>query len=184
MFIASCSACTFVLAYNSIWFCRSCISFRSRGTRERILISFNRREKLRFFCEDCKLAAFLLRYFSGALGLVFVYIDSSPLGLLSTLGTRGFSRVRREFSVSAKGRGHERRSREKNLWHGAVLFTVPVDLWAFLLDYIYANQIGCLTWTNILSRAGLFLSTNCSVCPSGGRWEPISRLVQNLDQLI
>ena len=31
-----------------------------------------------------------------------------------TLGTRGFYRVRR--------------SREKNLWHGAVLFTVPVDL--------------------------------------------------------
>ena len=33
------------------------------------------------------------------------------------------------------------RSREKNLWHGAVLFTVPGDLWAFLSDYIYANQI-------------------------------------------
>ena len=31
-----------------------------------------------------------------------------------TLGIRGFSRVRR--------------SRERNLWHGAVLFTVPVDL--------------------------------------------------------
>ena len=29
---------------------------------------------------------------------------------------------------SAVGRSHERRSREKNLWHGAVLFTVPVDL--------------------------------------------------------
>ena len=41
---------------------------------------------------------------------------------------------------SAVGRRHERRSREKNLWHGAVLFTVPVDLWAFLSDYIYANQ--------------------------------------------
>ena len=48
----------------------------------------------------------------------------------ATLGTRGFSRVRR--------------SREKNLWHGAVLFTVPVDLCAFLSDYIYANQIESL----------------------------------------
>ena len=50
-----------------------------------------------------------------------------------TLGIRGFSRVRWEFSVlantsSAVGRSHERRSRERNLWHGAVLFTVPVDL--------------------------------------------------------
>ena len=49
----------------------------------------------------------------------------------------------REFSQadtsSAVGR-----SREKNLWHGAVLFTIPVDLWAFLSDYIYANQIGRL----------------------------------------
>ena len=33
------------------------------------------------------------------------------------------------------------RSREKNLWHGAVLFTVPIDLCAFLSDYIYANEI-------------------------------------------
>ena len=50
-----------------------------------------------------------------------------------TLGIRGFSRVRWEFSVlantsSAVSRSHERRSRERNLWHGAVLFTVPVDL--------------------------------------------------------
>ena len=29
---------------------------------------------------------------------------------------------------SAVGRIHEQRSREKNLWHGAMLFTVPVDL--------------------------------------------------------
>ena len=29
---------------------------------------------------------------------------------------------------SVVGRSHERRRREKNLWHGAVLFTVPVDL--------------------------------------------------------
>ena len=61
-----------------------------------------------------------------------------------TLGTRGFSHVRWEFSVLAEGRSHERRSREKNLWHGAVLFTVPVDLCAFLSDYIYANQIESL----------------------------------------
>ena len=50
--------------------------------------------------------------------------------LFVTLGTRGFSHVRREFTVLAEGRSHER-SREKNLWHGAVLYTVPVDLWAF-----------------------------------------------------
>ena len=45
---------------------------------------------------------------------------------------------------SAVGWSHERRSSEKNLWHGAVLFTVPVDLCAFLSDYIYANQIESL----------------------------------------
>ena len=33
----------------------------------------------------------------------------------STLGTREFSRVRREFSVLAEGRSHERRSRELQL---------------------------------------------------------------------
>ena len=61
---------------------------------------------------------------------------------------RFFSRAAGIFGVwpkadtsSAVGRSHERRSREKNLWHGAVLFTVPVDLCAFLSDYIYANQI-------------------------------------------
>ena len=32
---------------------------------------------------------------------------------------------------SAVGRIHERRSREKNLWHGAKIFTVPVDLRTF-----------------------------------------------------
>ena len=32
---------------------------RSRGTRERILILFRRREKSRFFCDDCKLAPHL-----------------------------------------------------------------------------------------------------------------------------
>ena len=36
----------------------------------------------------------------------------------STLGTRGFSRVRREFSVLAEGRSHEWRSREKNFRAG------------------------------------------------------------------
>ena len=34
---------------------------------------------MEIFCEDCKLAAPLA--FFRALGLVFVYIDSSPLGL-------------------------------------------------------------------------------------------------------
>ena len=62
-----------------------------------------------------------------------------------------FSRAARIFGVWPKAdtslavaRSHERRSREKNLWHGAVLFTVPVDLCAFLSDYIYANQIESL----------------------------------------
>ena len=35
------------------------------------------------------------------------------IGCEDTLGTRGFSRVRREFSVLAEGRSHERRSRDK-----------------------------------------------------------------------
>ena len=71
---------------------------------------------------------------------------SASLHCNSTLGTRGFSHVRREFSVLAKGQHifGRRQSREKNLWHGAVLFTVPVDLCAFLSDYIYANQIESL----------------------------------------
>ena len=32
---------------------------------------------------------------------------------------------------SAIGQSNEQQGREKNFWHGAVLFTVPVDLWAF-----------------------------------------------------
>ena len=60
------------------------------------------------------------------------------------LGTRGFSRVRREFSVLAEGRSYERRSSEKNLWHGALLFTVPFDIWAFLSGHNYTNQIESL----------------------------------------
>ena len=48
------------------------------------------------------------------------------------------------YTSSAVGRSHERRSREKNLWHRAELFTVPVDLWVFLSDYIYAKQIESL----------------------------------------
>ena len=36
-------------------------------------------------------------------------------GNLTTLGTRGFSRLQREFSLLAEGRSHDRRSREKNL---------------------------------------------------------------------
>ena len=55
---------------------------------------------------------------------------------------------------SAVGRSYERRSREKNLWHGAVIFTVPVDLWAFLSDYIYTNQTDSL---RLWSCAGLSL---------------------------
>ena len=53
---------------------------RSPGTREHILISFRRREKSRFFVKTANWPRLLL--FSGALGLVFVYNDSSPLGLL------------------------------------------------------------------------------------------------------
>ena len=48
------------------------------------------------------------------------------------------------YTSSAVGRSHEWRSREKNLWHRAELFTVPVDLWAFLSKYIYAKQIESL----------------------------------------
>ena len=63
-----------------------------------------------------------------------------------TLGTRGFLACGGDSwcwpkadTSSAVGR-----SREKTLWHGAVLFTVPVDLCAFLSDYICANQIESL----------------------------------------
>ena len=65
------------------------------------------------------------------------FADFTPDLNDATLGARGFSRMRREFSVLAEGRhifgrrSHERRSCEKNLWHGAVLFTIRVDLWAF-----------------------------------------------------
>ena len=53
---------------------------RSRGTRERILISFRRREKSKPFLKTANWPP--LWVFSGALGLVFVYIDSSLLGPL------------------------------------------------------------------------------------------------------
>ena len=55
---------------------------RSRGTRERIciLISSCRREKSRIFVKTANWPP--LKFFPGALGLVFVYTDSSPLGLL------------------------------------------------------------------------------------------------------
>ena len=43
-------------------------------------VSQARECEIEIFCEDCKLAAPLA--FSGALGLVFVFTDSSPLGLL------------------------------------------------------------------------------------------------------
>ena len=52
---------------------------RSRGTREHIVISFRRREKLRFFW---RLQIYRPSRFFEALGLVFVYVDSSLLGLL------------------------------------------------------------------------------------------------------
>ena len=55
-----------------------------------------------------------------------------------TLGTRGFSRVRREFSVLAKGRsGHERRSREKKPLARSGAFYRPHCPLSFLSDYIY-----------------------------------------------
>ena len=59
---------------------------------------------------------------------------------------RFFSRAAGIFGVWPKADTSSAvgRSREKNLWHGAVLFTVPVDLCAFLSDYIYANQIESL----------------------------------------
>ena len=51
-----------------------------------------------------------------------------------TLGTRGFSRVRREFSVLAEGRSHERRSREKR----------PLARSGTFYRHLYANQTGSL----------------------------------------
>jgi len=39
--------------------------------------------------------------------IFLIFIGRQPT---TTLGTRGFSRVRREFSVLAEGRSHERRS--------------------------------------------------------------------------
>ena len=56
----------------------------------------------------------------------------------------GVFQRREDFTLGIKGFSRVRRSRERNLWHGAVLFTVPIDLWAFLSDYIYANQIESL----------------------------------------
>ena len=47
---------------------------RSPGTREHILISFCRREKSRFFVKTANWLP--SRFFSGALGLVFVYTDT------------------------------------------------------------------------------------------------------------
>ena len=46
-----------------------------------------------------------------------------------------FRRWPKADTSSAISRSHKRRSREKNLWHGAVLFTVPVDLCAFFFFF-------------------------------------------------
>ena len=158
MFIASCSACTFVLAYNSIWFCRSCISLRSRGTRERILISFNRREKLRFFCEDCKLAAVLLRFFQG----LWVSFSCTSIQARSACWVPWAPEV--FLSCGQRPRPRAAKPREKALARSGAFYRPRWPLSFFI---------------------GLHLcQSDCSVCPSGGRWEPISRLAQSLDQLI
>ena len=66
--------------------------FRSRGTRERILISFRRSEKSRFFVKTANWPP--LSVFSGALGLVFVFICYFMLVLFC-----GFFRCFRRFGV-------------------------------------------------------------------------------------
>ena len=53
-----------------------------------------------------------------AMSIIFTELLFQLFGIVMihhkhTLGTRGFSRMRREFSVLAVGRSHERRSREK-----------------------------------------------------------------------
>ena len=45
----------------------------------------------------------------------------------------------RKYFASLEGHRHERRSREKNLWHKAVSFSVLVDFWSILSDYISTN---------------------------------------------
>ena len=51
-----------------------------------------------------------------------------------TLGTRGFF-SRAAWSIFGWRPNHERRSREKNLWSGALRFTVPVELWSFFIGF-------------------------------------------------
>ena len=67
------------------------------------------------FTDSNHLAAFIFSYFTTSCQYFSISISL-------TLGTRGFSRMRWEFSVLAEGR------HIFDLWHGAVLFTVPVDL--------------------------------------------------------
>ena len=46
-----------------------------------------------------------------------------------------FRRWPKADTSSAISRSYKRRSREKNLWHGAMLFIVPVDLCAFFFFF-------------------------------------------------
>ena len=50
----------------------------------------------------------------------------------------------------------------KNLWYGGVLFTVPVDLWTFLLGYIYIKSPTVIIWT--------------------GTWRNVQRLTLSLEK--
>ena len=58
-------------------------NFIAFSSNERTHPNFVSQEReIEIFCEDCKLAAPVGFFFSGALGLVFVYINSSPLDVL------------------------------------------------------------------------------------------------------
>ena len=84
--------CTNVFLQKRKWYFQVAFSLSwTSPVLLKLLIAFSKNERtypnfvslareIETFCEDCKLAAPLI--FSGALGLVFVYIDSSPLGLL------------------------------------------------------------------------------------------------------
>ena len=73
-----------------------------------------------------------------------------------TLGTRGFSRVRREFSVLArKAEATNGEAARKDLWHGAVLFTViytPIRLEVSNCDHVDRHVKKCPTNHIILRK--------------------------------
>ena len=103
---------------------------------------------------------------------------SPPSLVCSTLGTRGFSRLRREFSVLVEGRSHERRSREKKRadhykdltetltpWHPGYVcsakFFHTLCAWVFFSTLLLWEFISVKLRNFTISKRGVVMKFNC-----------------------